>query len=285
MLSSHALDRKRTEAAWRTILKPSETTLPQVCEVVFGSVIKEVQTTDIRQSRYQLVDFSPEGDDANLIEKLQHCLLKRRHNVVLVGPPGTGKSCLIQTLTAQYGVQFFGTADELKEISPEAQFIVFDDFDFSSLTVECMKRMLDREFPTQRIKVRYTDAMLTHEMTRVILCNELHDHFDNEAVRSRVEIINVSAPLFKQSRIVKFRGTHLSNDEEFDNEGFGGKADDDEFAWAYNVSNKRATANADRDDIRIKYNANVSSRSSSSSSTFDEEELEDLRRMAEIPED
>jgi hypothetical protein len=36
-----------------------------------------------------------------------------------------------------------------------------------------MKRLLDREFDTQRVKVRYKDALLTKEMTRVILCNEL----------------------------------------------------------------------------------------------------------------
>jgi hypothetical protein len=135
MLSSHALDRQRAEAAWWSILKPTETTVQQVCEVIFGSVTKDVQKTDVRSARYDIGDFSPAGSDVGLIDTLQQKLLRRRHNDVLVGPAGSGKSCLIQTLTAPYGVQFFGTADEIKEISPETQFIVLDDFDFSDLSV------------------------------------------------------------------------------------------------------------------------------------------------------
>ncbi|KAJ1432801.1 hypothetical protein B484DRAFT_394775 [Ochromonadaceae sp. CCMP2298] len=73
-------------------------------------------------------------------------LVERRHNVIIVGPAGCGKSCLIQTLTLKYGVQYFGTADELREIADDVQFVVFDDFDFSTFTAADMKRLLDREF-------------------------------------------------------------------------------------------------------------------------------------------
>jgi len=34
------------------------------------------------------------------------------------------------------GVQFSGTQDELKEILTDAQFAVFDDFDFINFTVD-----------------------------------------------------------------------------------------------------------------------------------------------------
>jgi hypothetical protein len=60
----------------------------------------------------------------------------------LVGPPGCGKSCLIDTITMKYGVHFFGTPDELKEISSDAQFVVFDDFDFSNFTVDDIKQRI-----------------------------------------------------------------------------------------------------------------------------------------------
>lgn len=69
----------------------------------------------------------------------------------------------------KYGVQFFGTPDELKEISSDAQFVVFDDFDFSNFTVDDIKRLLDREFQEQRVSVRYTDAKLKNSMTRIVL--------------------------------------------------------------------------------------------------------------------
>jgi hypothetical protein len=40
----------------------------------------------------------------------------------------------------KYGVQFFCILDELKQLSTEAQFVVFYDFDFSNFTVEDVKR-------------------------------------------------------------------------------------------------------------------------------------------------
>ncbi|KAJ1408665.1 hypothetical protein B484DRAFT_403473 [Ochromonadaceae sp. CCMP2298] len=37
-------------------------------------------------------------------------------------------------------------------IADDVQFVVFDDFDFSTFTAADMKRLLDREFETQRVK-------------------------------------------------------------------------------------------------------------------------------------
>jgi hypothetical protein len=51
-------------------------------------------------------------------------------------------------------VQYFGTADELREVSESVEFVVFDDVDFTDFTVDNMKRLLDREFDSQRVKVR-----------------------------------------------------------------------------------------------------------------------------------
>jgi hypothetical protein len=86
-------------------------------------------------------------------------VIKRSKNIDLVGPPGCGKSCLVETITMKYGVQFFGKPDELKEISSGAQFVVFDD----------IKRLWDREFQEQRVSVRYTDTKLKNSMTRIVL--------------------------------------------------------------------------------------------------------------------
>lgn len=53
------------------------------------------------------------------------------------------------------------------------KFIVFDDFDFDDFNADDIKRLLDREFHEQRVSVRYADAVLKNNMTRIILCNSL----------------------------------------------------------------------------------------------------------------
>jgi hypothetical protein len=105
----------------------------------------------------------------------------------------------METITMKYGVQFFGTPDELKEISSDAQFVVFDDFDFSNFTVDDIKRLLDREFQEQRVSVRYTDAKLKNSMTRIVLCNSVPAIFDDPAVQDRTHTKYVHHPLFLES--------------------------------------------------------------------------------------
>jgi hypothetical protein len=185
LLSSTPMDRTRTEEAWSTLLKPYETTVSQVAAIFFGSAPKTLQNNENTRPRYELDKFCPGSMDGGLIKMLQHHMVRRRENMVIVGPAGCGKSCLIQTLTVQHGVQYFGTADELREVSARVEFVVFDDFDFTDFSTDDMKRLLDREFDTQRVKVRYKDALLTKEMTRVILCNELPKCLDDPAVRDR----------------------------------------------------------------------------------------------------
>jgi len=92
---------------------------------------------------------------------------------------------LIQSLTSTHGVCFVGTADELKEVPSTAQFVVFDDFDFSDLSVDDIKRLFDREKETQRVKVRYHDALFTKFITRVVLCNAIPEQFTDSAVADR----------------------------------------------------------------------------------------------------
>ena len=183
LLSCNPMDKTRTEQSWCTLLMPYETNAVQVNHIVFGYGTPKLNVAT--SPRYTLEDFTPSVEDKELINQLQHHTIRRRENTVLVGPPGCGKSCLIQTLTLQHGVRFFGTADELKEVNETDQFIVFDDFDFRDFSVDDVKRMLDREFPTQRVKVRYHDAKLTNKMTRIILCNELPEQFSDLAVTDR----------------------------------------------------------------------------------------------------
>jgi cytidylate kinase len=128
--------------------------------------------------------FSPSSADGGLIKYLQYHMVKRRENIVVVGPAGCGKSCLIETLTVKYGVQYFGIADELREVSESVEFVVFDDFDFSDFSVDDMKRLLDREFDNQRVKVRYKDALLKRQMTRIILCKEVPKCLEDPAVQA-----------------------------------------------------------------------------------------------------
>jgi nicotinamide riboside kinase len=214
MLSSQPLDRGRTEAAWKSMLTPYETSADSVSQIMFGSTKKPVLGV-VSSSRYTVEDFTPCAEDALTIQFLQHHLITRRENVVLIGPAGTGKSCLIEALTSAFGCQFFGTADELKEISDEVQFAVFDDFDFKDFTKDDIKRLLDREFTTQRLKVRYADAVLRNKTTRIVLCNTLPSVFDDAAIFSRTHVKYITAPLFAESQRTKFRGTHLLADEDY----------------------------------------------------------------------
>lgn len=207
---------------------------------MYGSQKKEVQKLTTSNSKYTLDDFKPSEEDSELIPFLLKHVISRRENIVLVGPPGCEKSCLVETITMKYGVQFFGTPDELKEISCDAQFVVFDNFDFSNFSVDDIKRLLDREFQEQRVSVRYTDAKLKNSMTRIVLCNSIPAIFDDPAVQDRTHTKYVTHPLFMVTNKRKFRGTHLlDNEDVFDNEN-----DDDElvkeFAWSYGSVSVRA---------------------------------------------
>jgi len=88
--------------------------------------------------------------------------------------------------------------------------------------------------------VRYADAILKNNMTRIILCNSLPKLFDDPAVQDRTHIKFINSNLFSLANKRKFRGTHLLDDEQcFDNEN-----DEDElvkeFAWSYGSVSKRA---------------------------------------------
>jgi hypothetical protein len=101
-----------------------------------------------------------------------------------------------------------------------------------------MKRLLDREMDTQRVKVRCKDAMLTKKMARVVLCNSLPECMDNDAVQDRIMQVKIHDRLFPIERSVKFRGTHLLDTEEAYDQ------DDDTdvvpLAWSYGGQRTRA---------------------------------------------
>lgn len=185
LLCAHPLDMMRTEESWKTLLMPYETSKDQVKRILFGSGGAQSKTPNYVSPRYQLNDFKPSSRDTDLISFLLMHMLRRRENTVIVGPPGCGKTSLVHTITAAHGVRYCGTADELKDIAESDQFIVFDDFDFKDFSVDDVKRILDREMPTQRVKVRYNDAVLTNKMTRVVLCNALPEQFLDAAVQDR----------------------------------------------------------------------------------------------------
>ena len=257
MLSTNPMDKQRTEQAWRTLLQPFKTSRDQINCILFGSKKKEIQSCKTSLSKYNIHDFKPSQEDVELIPFITQYVINRRHNVVLVDQPGCGKSCLIECLTMKYGVQFFGTPDELKDISNDVKFVVFDDFDFDGFNVDDIKRLLDREFQEQRISVRYADAILKNNMTRIILCNTLPKHFEDPAVQDRTHIKYINSTLFEVANKRKFRGTHLLDDEEcYDNDN-----DEDElvkeFAWSYGSISKRALIFDKEYETEIKLNSSI----------------------------
>jgi len=257
LLSTTPMDRERTEHAWRTLLQPFKSSRSQVTSILYGSTKKEVQLSTTSNSKYNIQDFTPSNEDEYLIPFLLHNVIKRRENIVLVGPAGCGKSCLIECITMKYGVQFFGTPDELKEISKDVQFVVFDDFDFTNFNVDDMKRLLDREFPEQRVSVRYSDAKLKNSMTRIVLCNVLPEIFKDDAVQDRTHIRHVHHSLFLSSNKRKFRGTHLLDCENcYDNENDEVEMVK-EFAWSYGSVTKRAIIHDKQYEGKVRFESGI----------------------------
>lgn len=127
---------------------------------------------------------------------LQRDVIRRRSNCVIVGASGAGKSSWICTLTHGLGVHFIGTVVQLKKVKSKISFLVFDDFDFSDVSIDDCKRLFDREYGYQQIKVRYTDATLHCSTCRIVLCNELPAQFENAAVRSRFIMLYLTADMF-----------------------------------------------------------------------------------------
>jgi len=257
LLSTTPMDKERTEHAWRTLLQPFKTSRSQVTSILYGSTKKEIQLLTTSNSKYNIQDFTPSIEDKDLIPFLLHNVIKRRESIVLVGPPGCGKSCLIECITMKYGVQFFGTPDELKEISNDVQFVVFDDFDFSNFKVDDMKRLLDREFQEQRVSVRYSDAKLKNNMTRIVLCNSLPDIFNDTAVQDRTNVLHVHRSLFLSSTKRKFRGTHLLDCENsYDNENDEVEMVK-EFAWSYGSVTKRALIHDKQYEGQVRFESGI----------------------------
>jgi len=287
LLSSTPMDKDRSEHAWRTLLQPFKTSRSQVTAILYGSQKKEVQKLTTSNSKYTLDNFKPSEEDSELIPFLMNHVIKRRENIVLVGPPGCGKSCLVEAITIKYGVQFFGTPDELKETSNDAQFVVFDDFDFSKFSVDDVKRLLDREFQEQRVSVRYSDAKLKNSMTRIVLCNSLPSIFDDPAVEDRTHIKYVIHPLFMVCSKRKFRGTHLlDNEDVFDNEN-----DDEElvkeFAWSYGSVSARALIHDKQyeETVRLESTALRNSEADDTNTihTLSEEQMHSLQEQSLVP--
>jgi len=284
LLSCNPMDKDRSEHAWRTLLQPFKTTRSQVTAILYGSQKKEVQKLTTSNSKYTIDDFKPSDEDSALIPFLMTHVIKRRENIVLVGPPGCGKSCLVEAITMKYGVQFFGTPDELKEISNDAQFVVFDDFDFSNFTVDDVKRLLDREFQEQRVSVRYSDAKLKNSMTRIVLCNSIPAIFDDPAVQDRTHTKYVIHPLFMFSSKKKFRGTHLlDNEEVFDNEN----EDEElvqEFAWSYGSVSVRALIHDKQYEDKVRFESSALRHSEADDNTtvhtLSEEQIESLQEQS-----
>ena len=253
------------------------------CDIIWVTK-KEVQKLTTSNSKYTIDDFKPSDEDSALIPFLMTHVIKRRENIVLVGPPGCGKSCLVEAITMKYGVQFFGTPDELKEISNDAQFVVFDDFDFSNFTVDDVKRLLDREFQEQRVSVRYSDAKLKNSMTRIVLCNSIPAIFDDPAVQDRTHTKYVIHPLFMFSSKRKFRGTHLlDNEEVFDNEN----EDEElvqEFAWSYGSVSVRALIHDKQYEDKVRFESSALRHSEADDNTtvhtLSEEQIESLQEQS-----
>ena len=55
---------------------------------------------------------------------------------------GIGKTSFISALLSDFKLQFLSTNDDLKCVSAEAEFLIFDDFDWQELSVESVKKII-----------------------------------------------------------------------------------------------------------------------------------------------
>lgn len=268
LLSSAPMDKDRSENAWQTILQPQKTSLHQVSSILFGSTAVGVDndtSDDNYLPAHNVQDFKPEDIlDSDLVDFLKFNLLSRRNNILLHGPAGTGKTSLVHALTHAFGVKFVSTPDDLKNVDArKTKFVIFDDFDWHEIPVDTIKRLMDRESNTQRIKVRYKDAVLYSHMCRIVICNDIPVQFDNDAVASRMILRQVQGSLFVKTSGQKFRGSHLKADqtaEQYDEETFDpdGSEHFPSYSWSFGASgnsNSRAKAVNDAQDRQMQDSA------------------------------
>lgn len=88
LLVANSMDEPRTESCWKVMLKPEICNKYLTRQIFYGSVVVEEKDTVI--PRYTLNQFKIEGNEK--LEKLQHDIMIRRKNTVIVSPPACGKT-------------------------------------------------------------------------------------------------------------------------------------------------------------------------------------------------
>ena len=201
MLSVVPMDYSRAESAWKLTLSPETATRTGVHSIFFGRKDTEPPVVDKREPRYTVDQFK----HSQFTQDFQRLVIERRENVMIVSPSGFGKSAFVHAMTYRFGTFFIGTRDELRSIPKKTNFLVFDDFDFTDLSLDTCKRLFDRDNPNQTVSARYNDAHVNRKICRIILCNSIPSQFDDFAVSSRVRTIQLEEHLFDNSIVVTNR--------------------------------------------------------------------------------
>jgi len=93
-----------------------------------------------------------------------------RKSLIVVGPPGAGKTTWAVAQSPKPCL-FVRHLDQLKELKPIHQSIVFDDLDFRHLPHHTQKFLVDMEMPAS-IHVRYAVATIPSGLPRIFTANE-----------------------------------------------------------------------------------------------------------------
>ena len=209
------MDYTRCSLFWDHIsLVRSSWTPREVDSLVFShGKSNSKKKVECAQSLYTVEDFQKGEAFAFVDERI-----KGRDNFLISGSSDVGKSQLVSAVLFNYFKSssrylVVSTKEEFKLIHAGHHSIIFDDFEWDTLSKEEIIRLLDRDRPTKMITCKFENATLYNYQQIIVVCNDIPDIFvEAKPIQSRILIYNKSISEDLRERESLFRrSTHRGN--------------------------------------------------------------------------